>query len=236
MKKPILRRIVEAVAAAVSASAVLVTPVFGMERVQAPRATYTVECLTAKLEHRLEVQELQARIAELRGQGAHDEANALFTYMTRELMEVAWVEQRKNVVTTVGKNDLLDKYFAGSGYTAGWFCGLISSVSFTTGVNAADTMASHGGWTEAGGANAPTYSGNRPAMSFGTAASSASKSTSAPSSFTFTGSGTIKGMFATTVATKDGTTGIMYNAVLFTGGDRIVAATDVVNVSVTYTA
>jgi hypothetical protein len=38
------------------------------------------------------------------------------------------------------------------------------------------------------------------------------------------------------VTTKDGTTGILYNAVNFTGGDRIVAASDVVNVSVTYTA
>lgn len=234
MKKPILRRIVEAITVAVSASAALVSPVFGAERVQAPRATFTVECLTAKLEHRLEVQELQARIAELRAQGFHPEADALFAYMTRELMEVAWTEQKSNLVTTGGKNDLLDKYLSGSGYTAAWFCGLISSVGYSA-IAAGDTMASHAGWTEAGGANAPTYSGNRPALAFA-AASGASKATSSPSSFTFTGAGTIKGMFATTVTTKDGTTGILYNAVLFTGGDRVVASTDVVNVSVTYSA
>ena len=96
-------------------------------------------------------------------------------------------------------------------------------------------MASHAGWTEAGGTNAPTYSGNRPALAFA-AASAGSKATSTASSFTFSGSGTIKGMFATTVATKDGTTGVLYNAVNFTGGDRAVVMLDVVNVSVTYSA
>ena len=145
-----------------------------------------------------------------------------------------WRDVSSNLVTTAGKNDLLDKYLSGSSYTAAWFCGLISSVSYSA-INAADTMASHAGWTEAGGTNAPAYTGSRPALAFASA-SAASKATSSASSFTFTGSGTIKGMFGTTVATKDGTTGILYNAVLFTGGDRAVVSTDVVNVSVTYSA
>ena len=41
-------------------------------------------------------------------------------------------------------------------------------------------------------------------------------------------------MFGITNSTKDGTTGVLYNAVLFTGGDRAVLSGDVVNVSVTY--
>lgn len=145
-----------------------------------------------------------------------------------------WSTVAYNLVTTQGKNDLLDKYLSGSAYTASWFCGLISSVGYTA-IAAADTMASHAGWTEAGGTNAPTYTGNRPAITFA-AASGASKSSSGGLSFTFTGAGTVKGMFATTVNTKDGTTGLLYNAVLFTGGDRVVVNTDVVNVTVTYTA
>lgn len=145
-----------------------------------------------------------------------------------------WRDVSHNLVTTGGKNDLLDKYLAGSAYTAAWFCGLISSVTFTA-IAAADTMASHAGWTEAGGTNAPIYTGNRPALAFA-AASGASKATSAASSFTFGGVGTIKGMFASSVTTKDGITGVLYNAVLFGGGDRVVANLDVVNVSVTYTA
>jgi hypothetical protein len=146
-----------------------------------------------------------------------------------------WSIAQENTVTTVGKNDLLDKYLAGSAYTATWFCGLISSVSYSA-ISAADTMASHAGWTEAGATNAPNYSsGTRVALAFA-AASGASKATSSASSFTFSASGTIKGMFGASNSTKDGTTGILYNAVLFTGGDRAVVNTDVVNVSVTYTA
>jgi hypothetical protein len=145
-----------------------------------------------------------------------------------------WREVADNLVTTAGKNDLLDKYLAGSSYTAAWFCGLISSVSYSA-IAAGDTMSSHAGWTEAGATNAPNYSGNRPALAFASA-SGGSKSTSSPSSFTFSNSGTIKGMFASSVSTKDGTTGVLYNAVLFSGGDRAVVNTDVVNVSVTYSA
>lgn len=127
----------------------------------------------------------------------------------------------RNLVTTGGKNDLLDKYFAGSGYTATWYAGLVSSVSFT-GYNAADTMGSHSGWLEAGGANAPTFTGNRPAITFA-AASGGTKASSSIPTVTFTGSGTVKGLFTTTVTTKDGTTGILYSAGNFTSGDAIVS-------------
>lgn len=160
---------------------------------------------------------------------------ATFTTECRDAAgNLLWSDVSNNLVTTAGKNDLLDKYLSGSAYTAAWFCGLISSVSFTA-VAAGDTMASHAGWTEAGGTNAPAYTGNRPALAFA-AASGASKATSSASSFTFTSSGTVKGMFACSVTTKDGTTGVLYNAVLFSGGDQPVAATNVVTVSVTYSA
>jgi hypothetical protein len=146
-----------------------------------------------------------------------------------------WSEHVTNLVTTAGKNDLLDKYFSGSAYTAAFFMGLVSLVGFT-GIAAADTMASHAGWTEAGATNAPNYSaGTRPALTF-SAAAAASKTTTAATAYTFSGAGTIKGLFLSTNSTKDGTTGILYNAVLFTGGDRLVAASDVVNVTPTFTA
>jgi hypothetical protein len=145
-----------------------------------------------------------------------------------------WADTVHNLVTTVGKNDLLDKYLAGSAYTAAWFLGLISSVSYTA-VAAADTMASHAGWLEAGAANVPIYSqGARPTTAW-SAASAGSKALSAAAVYTIaTTGGTVKGCFLTSVSTKDGTTGILYSAGLFTGGDKVVAVADTLNV--TYTA
>jgi hypothetical protein len=228
-----LKRVVEAIALGVGAMLAMVTPVNAKETFSV-RGDFTASCFTAKLGCRDLVANTQLRIAELREQGLSTQADFLHRKMVDELMEPKWVEVKKNTVLTIGKNDLLDKYFGGSSYTAAWFCLLISSVSYTA-ISAADTLASHTGWTEAGGTNAPTYTGSRPALTFGTA-SAGSKATNSASSFTFTGTGTIKGMGAVTNATKDGTTGVLYNAVLFTGGDRAVVNTDVVNVSVTFSA
>lgn len=138
-----------------------------------------------------------------------------------------------NLVTTVGKNDALDKYLAGSSYTAAWYMGLISSTSYTA-VAVGDTMSSHSGWLEAGSGNTPVYSqGARPTTAW-SSASSGSKSLSSALTFSFTGSGTVKGCFINSVATKDGTTGILWSAGLFTGGDKTVANGD--SLAVSYTA
>src|SRR4030095_7641525 len=76
--------------------------------------------------------------------------------------KLKWKEECSNLVTTVGKNYALNTYLAGSGFSVlGPYLGLISSVSYTTGPAAGDTMGSHGGWTEAGLTNAPTYTAPR---------------------------------------------------------------------------
>lgn len=150
-----------------------------------------------------------------------------------------WRDEIENLVTTVGKNLALDTLLAGSAYTVtGPYMGLISSVSYTA-LNAADTMSSHAGWLEAGNANAATYSGSRKTAVF-SSASAGSKALSAALAFTFTGSGTIKGAFVVlgsgASATIDNTGGTLYSAGLFSGGDKTVASTDVVNVSYTASA
>lgn len=144
-----------------------------------------------------------------------------------------WADTIQNLVATGGKNDALDKYLTGSAYTATWFLGLISSTTFTA-VAATDTMASHAGWLEAGAANAPTYSQTARPTTAWSAAAAGAKSLSASLTYSITGTGTVKGCFLTSVATKDGVTGILYSAGLFSGGDKVLANLD--SLSVSYTA
>lgn len=136
-----------------------------------------------------------------------------------------------NLVTTVGKNFLLDNSLAGSAYTAAFFMGLISLVSYSA-VAVGDTQASHAGWLEAGATNAPTYSGARKTAAWA-AASAGSKALSAGLVFTFTGAGTVKGCFMGTGSAVDGTTGTLLSAGLFSGGDQPVVSTN--TLTVTYT-
>ena len=146
---------------------------------------------------------------------------------------VLWSEEFDNLVTALGRNLLLDTTLSGSAYTVtGPFMGLISSAGYTA-VAASDTMASHSGWTEAGGTNAPTYVARKTIA--WAAASGGSKASSAIAAFTFTGAGTVKGSFiclgsgATT--TVDNTGGTLYSAGLFSDGDKTVAATNTLTVT-----
>lgn len=137
-----------------------------------------------------------------------------------------WEDTISNLVMTVGKTDLLQQYFSGSAYTATWYLGLQNTGAT---YNAADTMASHTGWTE----NTNYASATRPQPTWN-AASAGSKATTA-TSFSINGAGgTIAGAFMTTNNTKGGTTGTLYSAGNFTGGDKVVASGDTLNV--TYTA
>ena len=43
--------------------------------------------------------------------------------------DITWFNTVQNLVTTGGKTDALDKYLAGSVYTAAWYPGLIASAS-----------------------------------------------------------------------------------------------------------
>lgn len=137
-------------------------------------------------------------------------------------------EEFHNLVTTVGKNLMLDTILAGSAFTATVVMGLCG-----TGTKAAaDTQSSHAGWNEVGLANAPTYSGNRKTPTF-SSASAGSKATSASVSFSITSSGTVAGCFINIngSATVDNTTGTLLSAGDFTGGSRAVVNGDTLNVT-----
>lgn len=142
-----------------------------------------------------------------------------------------WRDTIHNLVTTVGKNDLLDKYLKGATYTQTIVMGLKGAGTAVVG----DTQASHAAWAEQGLANAPTYTGNRKAVTMG--AASGGSSVSPVQAFAITSTGTVAGCFINNggSATKDDTTGVLYSAGDFTGGTKAVANGDTLNVTWTAT-
>jgi hypothetical protein len=173
----------------------------------------------------------------IRGTGLGERADAHGRYEIECIGadgKLKWREVIENVVCTVGKNLALDSFLAGAAYTVvGPYMGLISSVSYTA-VAAGDTMASHSGWLEAGGANAPTYTGNRKTAVW-SAATAGGKALSAALSFAITSTGTVKGAFLNfgtgAVATKDDTGGVLWSAGTFSTGDKAVVNGDTLNVN-----
>jgi hypothetical protein len=145
-----------------------------------------------------------------------------------------WEDQFHNLVVNVGLQDLNTKYFTGSGYTAAWFLGLVDGGTTPT-YAAGDTLASHAGWTEL--TPGTTYSGNRKSVTFGSASlgdPSTITNSASPSVFNIIASATVAGAFLTSASS--GTSGILFSEGNFTGGNKIVANGDTVNVTYTFNA
>jgi len=143
-----------------------------------------------------------------------------------------WRDEFPNLVVNSGLKLMNDTFFAGTTYTAVWYLGLITGPGSGTTFNAADTMSSHLGWTED-----TTYSNaNRPTVTFGSATlADPSVIATTATSFSINGATTVAGAFLTTDNTKGGTTGTLFSASDFTGGDRILASGDTLNVTYTFT-
>ena len=179
-----------------------------------------------------------AGVTLIRGGNADEQVNITGSYEVKCLDaegNLKWEDSIKNLVVTVGKNDLLDKYFSGSAYTAGWYMGLVDNASFSA-YAAGDTLASHAGWLEFLDYTISGSSTNRATPSWGSA-SAGSKATTA-TTFTISGSGTVLGALMCTTQARNtasnGGAGILYSAGSFTGGSRAVASGD--SLLVTYTA
>lgn len=145
---------------------------------------------------------------------------------------VKWEESSHNLVVNTGLQDMNNKYFKGSGYTAAWYMGLITGPGSSTTIAASDTLASHAGWTEF-----TDYAGNRPAITFGTPSTadpSVVSNSGTPSSFSISGSGgTVAGAFICTATS--GTSGTLFSASDFQSpGDRVVVSGDTLNVVYTF--
>lgn len=133
--------------------------------------------------------------------------------------KLKWREEVKNLVTTGGKTDIVDKYLKGSAYTAAWFLGLKGTGTAAVG----DTLASHAGWSEV-----TPYSGNRPAITWGTTSSGSNTATAV--SISINATQTVAGAFVASVNT--GTSGVLYNATDF-AASRSVASGDTMNITPT---
>lgn len=143
-----------------------------------------------------------------------------------------WRDEFPNLVVNSGLKLMNDTFFAGSTYTAAWYLGLVTGPASSTVFAAADTMASHGGWTED-----TTYSNaTRPAATFGSATlADPSVIATTATSFAINGTTTVAGAFLTTNNTKGGTTGTLFSASDFVGGDRLLQSGDTLNVTYTFT-
>lgn len=109
-----------------------------------------------------------------------------------------------NGTTTLGLNYLLNTGFRGTAQSSSWYAGLINETGFTA-LAAADTSASHAGWTEI-----TAYSGNRPAWA-PAAASSGSVAVASALSFTATSSIDVRGAFLANSNTKSSAVDLIYS-------------------------
>ncbi len=142
---------------------------------------------------------------------------------------VKWTDQIHNLVVNEGLDDILDKYYKGSTYTASHFVGLTDG---TPTVAAGDTMASHVGWVEVTVYDEAT----RPAFTTGAVSGQSVDNSASKAVFSInTNSTTIGGAFLSTDNTRGGTAGTLVSAGAFTGGDKSADAGDTLNVTVTAT-
>jgi hypothetical protein len=141
---------------------------------------------------------------------------------------VKWSESFDNLVTTVGKNKMLDETLAGSSWTTGTVYMMLKGAGSAA---AGDTMSSHAGWSEL---NISASSGERQSVTFA-AASSGSKATSSAVSWSITGSGTVAGVAIVIggTSTNGNTTGTLFSAGDFSASRSVING-DTLNV--TYSA
>ena len=142
-----------------------------------------------------------------------------------------WSDTFHNLVVNQGLQDMNSKYFAASGYTSAWFLGLVEGPGSGNTYAAGDTLATHAGWGEL--IPGTDYTGNRKAVTFGTATTadpSLISNSASPASFSMLVNGTVvAGALLASVAS--GTSGILFSVGSFTGGDKTVDNGDTLNVT-----
>lgn len=123
-----------------------------------------------------------------------------------------------NGITNEGIHHVLDRFTnidAPTVTLAPWNAGLIDNAGFS-GVNDADTMASHSSWVE----NEDYDESVRQALSF---ASATGRAISDSVSYTMNATKTIQGLFVTSDNTKGGTSGTLFSTAIFSSPPALVS-------------
>jgi hypothetical protein len=145
-----------------------------------------------------------------------------------------WSDEASNLVVNTGL-----QYMAGTALDGAttritsWYVGLVTGPGSGTTFAAADTAALHAGWSE----NTTYSNATRPAATFAaatTANPSVVTNSASKASFSINGSATIAGAFLISNDTKGGTSGTLFSASDFTGGDRTVGSGDTLQVTYTF--
>lgn len=148
----------------------------------------------------------------------------LYTMECRDARgNLKWTESFKNLVPTEGRNKYLDACLKTGLASPAWYAFLKGNGS----VAAADTLASHVGWSEI-----TPYSGNRPAWTPGTISSGSVDNSASKAQFTINASTTVYGAGLASVNT--GTSGTLLGVGDFTT-PRSVDIGDVVSLVITCT-
>ena len=145
--------------------------------------------------------------------------------------KLKWEATNHNLVVNQGLQYMCGTALTSVAQITTWFIGLYGAGASNTPA-AGDTMASHAGWTEV----VPYSNATRPACTFATATTanpSVATNSASVASFNINATATVGGAFLTSDNTKSGTTGTLFSAADFTGGDRSVASSDTLNVTYT---
>ncbi len=142
---------------------------------------------------------------------------------------LVWSDSFYNLVTTVGKNKLLDACFRTGEAALAWYVGLVDASGFSA-YDVTDTMSSHAGWAEG-----VPYSNSTRAAYVPAAASGGSMSNAASRAlFSINANATVQGAFLVDVSTKSGTLGVLYGVGSFVVS-RAVIIGDTLSVKITLT-
>jgi hypothetical protein len=140
---------------------------------------------------------------------------------------IKWEDEAKNLVTNEGLDHILGVELAAGTQVTSWYLGLTDGTPTPA---AADTLATHTGWTEV-----TAYTGDRKAFTPGSVSSQSVDNSASKASFAINAnSTTVGGAFLASAPT--GTTGTLLSVAAFTSGDKVADSGDTVEVQYTFNA